>query len=265
MLAFDRCPGVLGAIVGDVAGSTRESSHWKVADRDFPLFDDGARFTDDTVLTIAVADAMASDRDFSGAIRRWARLYPNAGYGGRFRGWLNDDAGEAYYSFGNGSAMRVSPVAYASDDLADLLPLARASASVTHDHPEGIKGAQAVASAILVARQDGDSDAVARAVQAFGYDLTWSVDRWREDTSFDVTCMGTVPAATRCVLEATDLESAIRNAIWIGGDADTLAAVAGSIAGALWGVPDDLARQAIDRLDTPLAEALATFEAWLAD
>lgn len=259
-----RAHGVLGAIVGDIAGSTRESRRWKVPDRDFPLFDEGARFTDDTVLTIAVADALRSDVDFAAAIRKWARLYPHAGYGGMFRGWMDDDAADPYFSFGNGSAMRVSPVAYASDDLADVLPLARASASVTHDHPEGIKGAQAIASAVLIARGGGDTDAVGRAVQAFGYDLAWSVDRWRDETSFDVTCMGTVPAATRCVLEATDLESAIRNAIWIGGDADTLAAVAGSIAGALWGVPDDLAQQAVDRLDPPLSEALSSFDTWLA-
>jgi ADP-ribosylglycohydrolase len=177
---------------------------------------------------------------------------------------MDDDDAPPYFSLGNGSAMRVSPVAYAGEDLADVLPLARASAAVTHDHPEGIKGAQAIASAILIARQGGDTDAVARAVQAFGYDLSWSVDRWRDETTFDVTCMGTVPAATSCVLEATDLESAVRNAVWIGGDADTIAAVAGSIAGAMWGVPDALLDAITSRVDPPLVETLVQFEAWVA-
>lgn len=260
-----RANAVLGAIIGDLAGSTRESRRWKVPDRDFPLFDDGARFTDDTVLTIAVADALRTDLDFAAHLRRWARLYPHAGYGGMFKDWMDDDEAEPYFSFGNGSAMRVSPVAYAGDDLANVLPLARASASVTHDHPEGIKGAQAVASAILIARQGGDTDAVARAVAAFGYDLSRSVDDWRDEITFDVTCMGTVPPATQCVLEAHDVESAIRNAIWIGGDADTLAAVAGSLAGALWGIPAELEQLATGLLDPSIIDSLVAFDGWLGE
>jgi ADP-ribosyl-[dinitrogen reductase] hydrolase len=200
--------------------------------------------------------------DFSGPVHRWANAYPSAGFGGRFTAWMRSHEPQPYGSYSNGSVMRVSPVAYASDDLDVVLDLAARSASVTHDHHEAITGAQAVAGAILVGRSGGSTDDIRRTITGFGYRLPRSVEQWRAATTFDVTCVGTVPAAVQAVLEATDLESAIRNAVYIGGDADTLAAVAGSIAAALWGVPPDLADAAISRLDQPLIDELLAFDRW---
>ncbi len=255
---------VVGAILGDVAGSLHESRWRKVKDRDFELITSGSRFTDDTVLTIAVAEAVRLGVDFGEPIARWANAYPDAGYGGRFRAWMAAPNRKPYGSFGNGSAMRVSAVAYASDDMDDVLELAEASAAVTHDHPDAIRGAQAVAAAILVGRLGGSKADVRALVARLGYDLETTVDQWRHATTFDVTCQGTVPMSVRAVLEADDCESAIRNAVFIGGDADTLAAIAGSIAGAMFGVPEDLRAAALQRLDGSLAQELDRFEQWLA-
>jgi ADP-ribosyl-[dinitrogen reductase] hydrolase len=182
----------------------------------------------DTVLTIAVAEAVRTGTDFSGPVHRWANAYPSAGFGGRFTAWMRSHEPQPYGSYSNGSVMRVSPVA----------------------------------GAILVGRSGGSTDDIRRTITGFGYRLPRSVEQWRAATTFDVTCVGTVPAAVQAVLEATDLESAIRNAVYIGGDADTLAAVAGSIAAALWGVPADLADAAMSRLDQPLIDELLAFDRW---
>ena len=253
--------GVVGAILGDLVGSVHESRWRKVPDRQFPFLTEESRFTDDTVLTIAVAEAVRLNVDFAEPIARWANRYPHAGFGGMFRSWMASADRQPYNSFGNGSAMRVSPVAYASDDLETVLALAAASAVVTHDHPEGIKGAQAIAGAILIARSGGKSDDITDLVAGrFDYDLSRSVETWRSETTFDVTCQGTVPAAVQAFLEASDLESAIRNAVYIGGDADTLAAIAGSIAGAAYGVTPDQRSAVLGHLRDDLTTELNAFE-----
>jgi ADP-ribosylglycohydrolase len=253
---------VVGAIVGDIVGSVHESRWRKVPHRDFPLLTPRSHVTDDTVLTVAVAEAVRTGSGFEGPMVAWGQAYPDAGYGGRFRRWLATPDRRPYGSYGNGSAMRVSAVAYASDDLSEVLALTEASARVTHDHPEGVRGAQAVAGAILLGRLGASASDVRDLVTRFGYDLETTVDQWRESTMFDVTCQGTVPAAVRSVLEAGDLESAVRNAVFIGGDADTLAAIAGSVAAALYGMPADLRAQAWSRLDEYLVSEVDRFEVW---
>jgi ADP-ribosylglycohydrolase len=254
---------VVGAILGDIVGSVHESAWRKVPDRDFPFLTDRSHFTDDTVLTIAVAEAVRLDLDFAEPIALWANRYPHAGYGGGFRRWMASDDRRPYGSFGNGSAMRVSAVAYTSDDLEVVLPLAAKSAAVTHSHPEGIRGAQAIAGAVLIARLGGSKDNIRDLVaRRFTYDLSYSVDEWRDESNFDVTCQGTVPAAVQAFLEGDGVESTIRNAVYIGGDSDTLAAIAGSIAGAAYGVAPELRSVATARLDEYLRAELDAFEGW---
>lgn len=254
---------MLGTIIGDIVGSVHESRHRKVADLGFPLFASDARPTDDTVLTLAVAEALRRGIDFTVPIRRWARAYPHAGFGGMFIAWMRSDDAQSYGSLGNGSAMRVSPVGCAFDDLDTVLDVAARSASVTHDHPEGIRGAQAVAAAILVARTGDGTAGIREEVEGFGYDLSRSVEQWRNALTFDVTCRGTVPPAVQSVLESDSVESAVRNAVYIGGDADTLAAIAGGIAAAAFGVPQALIDEATHRLDTAMLAEVVAFTSWL--
>lgn len=257
-----RSDAVLGTIVGDVVGSLHESRRTKVDDRDFPLLAPGSRPTDDTVLTLAVAQAVRTDSGFAAPVQAWARRYPHAGYGGMRKAWIAADDPQPYGSFGNGSAMRVGPIGCAYDDLATVLEVAARSASITHDHPDGITGAQAVAAATLHARLHGVAG-LREVVTDFGYDLASSVDEWRAASTFDVTCVGTVPPAVQAVLEAHDLESAVRNAVYIGGDADTLGAIAGAIAAAAFGVPDPLREAAWARLDDVQRAEFAAFDEWL--
>lgn len=250
---------MIGAIAGDVIGSVHEGSPPKA--KSFPLFVPGSRFTDDTVLTVAVAGAIREGGDFAAAMRRWGRRYPNAGYGGWFRQWLfRDDAGP-YNSFGNGSAMRVSPVGWAYDDLELVLRKAAESAAVTHNHPEGIKGAQAVAAAILAARKGQTKEQIAALMrERFGYDCAIDLDALRRQAKFDVTCQGTVPAATAAFLQSVDFEDAVRNAVSLGGDADTLACIAGALAEAYYGgVPAEIQAETLRRLDSALLAEVAAF------
>jgi len=248
---------MLGAIVGDIVGSIYEFDNLK--SKDFPLFQDHCTFTDDTILTIATADALMGDWDFAGKYREYGKNYPSS-YGGFFRRWIHDDTQGPYNSFGNGSAMRVSPVAWFEKHEHRVMEIAKRSAEVTHNHPEGIRGAQATAMAILWARQgQSKDDIVAGIEERFYYSISTPLDDIREGYEFDVTCQGSVPEAIRCFYEASDFEDAIRNAISIGGDSDTLAAITGSIAEAKWGVPDDIEREALGRLDKAL---LKTFEAF---
>lgn len=237
-----------GAIVGDIVGSRFENDPHK--NMDFELFSADCRFTDDTVLTLAVADALMTGTSYNVVIRQYYRRYPDAGYGRSFRIWGNSPESRPYGSFGNGSAMRVSAVAWLRNDLAAVLDEARRSAEVTHNHSEGIKGAQSVAAAILLARH-GKSKADIRCYleQKFKYDLSRSLAAIRPGYSFDVTCQGSVPEAIICFLEADSCEQAIRNAVSLGGDADTQAAIAGSIAEAFFGLPDELWQQASGYLD----------------
>ncbi|NGM16785.1 hypothetical protein GMI70_01950 [Eggerthellaceae bacterium zg-893] len=225
-----------GAIIGDIAGSRYEFDPVKT--KDAPLFGEGSRFTDDTVLTVAVANALLEawktgssfKRLLVPEMRRMAQAHPKAGYGGRFAAWAKSDDPSPYYSFGNGSAMRVSPCGLVAVTLEEALGLARASAEVTHDHPEGIKGAQAIAGAVFLAKTGHAKDEIRAFVEEGYYDLGFSLGEIRAEYGFDVTCQGSVPQAIVAFLESNSYEDAIRGAISLGGDADTQAAIAGSIA-----------------------------------
>lgn len=250
---------MIGAISGDVIGSVHEGGPPMA--KDFPLFGPGSTFTDDTVLTVAVADAVSHGTDYASSLRRWGRRYPHAGYGGWFRDWLfRDDAGP-YNSFGNGSAMRVGPIGWAFADLDAVLHEAGKSAEVTHNHPEGIKGAQAVAATVLLARSGQTKDRIAAVLSdRFDYDCTTELSALQCRGGFDVTCQGTVPAAAVAFLHSTDFEDAVRNAVSFGGDADTLACIAGAMAEAYYGgVPASIQAEVLPRLDAPLRAEVAIF------
>lgn len=248
---------MLGAIVGDIVGSVYEFNNHR--SRDFPLFREDSKFTDDTILTIATADALMTDMDFASKYRAYGKKYPSS-YGGHFSLWIHDDSEGPYNSFGNGSAMRVSPVAWFEDREHRVMKLAEQSAEVTHNHPEGIKGAQATAMAILWARGGMSQEEIVKEVEThFGYDISTPIDEIREYYEFDVTCQGSVPEAIRCFLEADGFEDTIRNAISLGGDSDTLAAIAGSIAEAKWGVPEEIEAQAFGRLNTEMLDTYQKF------
>ncbi len=252
---------MFGAIAGDVIGSVYEQKHVKVTD--FPLFSEASRFTDDSVMTVAVADALLQDQPYDENLRAYFRHYPKAGYGYLFSAWGRGEIAEPYQSFGNGSAMRVSPVAYVHDDLDSVLAEAEASAAVTHDHPDGVAGAKAVAAAIFLARSGADKAAIkAYLDETFAYDLDRRLDDMRPDYRFDATCPGSVGEAILAFLESTDFESAVRLAVSLGGDADTQAAIAGSIAEAHYeGVPAAIEAEVFARLDDRLAWVTRNFRA----
>ncbi|HNI07689.1 MAG TPA: ADP-ribosylglycohydrolase family protein [Thiobacillaceae bacterium] len=232
---------MLGAIIGDIIGSVWEFHRIKT--KRFPLFGEKNGITDDSILTVAVADALLHDRDPAEALRDWARkVKPGrhvAGYGKRFINWAAAPTVQPPYgSFGNGGAMRVSPAAFLATSLEDCLDKARRVTEVTHNHPEGMKGALATAHAIWLARQGESAAAIRIAVaENYGYDMSRSVDEIRAVHVYNETAAGCVPEALTCALEATDFEDAIRNAVSLGGDADTLAAIAGGLAEALYGIP----------------------------
>lgn len=221
---------ILGAIAGDVIGSVYEFNNTRTTD--FPLFKRETTFTDDTVMTIAIADAILHNKDFAQTILDYGKRYPNRGYGTSFFNWLaHDTPAPPYNSWGNGSAMRVSAVDFAYNDLDKVLKKAEKTAVVTHNHPEGIKGAQATAAAIFLART-GKNKAEIKAYieQKFGYDLDFTLDEIRPTFPFDESCQGTVPQSIVAFLESTDYDSAIRLAISLGGDSDTIACITGGIA-----------------------------------
>lgn len=221
---------ILGAIAGDVIGSVYEFNNTRTTD--FPLFKRETTFTDDTVMTIAIADAILHNKDFAQTILDYGKRYPNRGYGTSFFKWLaHDTPAPPYNSWGNGSAMRVSAVGFAYNDLDTVLKKAEKTAVVTHNHPEGIKGAQATAAAIFLART-GKKKAEIKAYieQKFGYDLDFTLDEIRPTFPFDESCQGTVPQSIVAFLESTDYDSAIRLAISLGGDSDTIACITGGIA-----------------------------------
>lgn len=225
---------MIGAIAGDIIGSVYESN--PIKSKQFALFHPRARFTDDSVLTIAVAMAVMEDRDY----RRWlvqiGRRYPFAGYGGSFLRWLHSDSPHPYASWGNGSAMRASPIGFAFDTADTVLQEAARSAAVSHDHPEGLKGAQAAALAVFLARTEHDKALIKKEVAVrFGYDLDRSVEMIRPAYRFDISCQGTVPEAVIAFLDSVSYEDAVRNAVSLGGDSDTLACITGAIAEAYYG------------------------------
>jgi len=251
---------MLGAIAGDVIGSVYEASPVKLTD--FELFSRGSQFTDDTVLTVATAEALLGDGDYAGAYRRYGRAFPNAGYGGSFFRWLFSENAGPYNSWGNGAAMRVSPVGFALDSVEDVLAEAARSAAVTHNHSEGIKGAQATALAVFLARSGADKESIRSEIEdRFGYDLARSLEVIRQTYRFDVSCQGSVPESLIAFLESTDYESTVRNAVSLGGDADTMACIAGGIAQAFYGgVPEQIAREVRARLPEGFLGVLDRFE-----
>jgi len=250
---------MLGAICGDIIGSVFE--HENLKSKDFPLFHKESRFTDDTVLTCAVADAIIHGRSFAQNIKKFYHFYPKAGYGYMFSKWANSSENHGYFSFGNGSAMRVSPVAWAFDTLEEVLVQAEASAAVTHNHPEGLKGAKAIAGCVFLARTNHDKDAIRKFAENLGYDLGFTLDEIRETYQFYATCQQSVPQAIVAFLESDDVEDAIRCAISIGGDSDTIACMTGSIAEAFYGgVPQEICGKALELLDGRLRGIFEIFE-----
>lgn len=238
---------MIGAIAGDIIGSVYEARPIKT--KKFLLFDPHCRFTDDSVLTIAVAQAIMTDGDY----RRWlweiGRCHPSAGYGASFIQWLSSDDPQPYNSWGNGAAMRVSPVGWAFDDIDGVLREAARTAEISHNHPEGIKGAQAVALAVFLARTTRDKVLMKKEVEGrFGYDLDRTVAGIRPAYGFDISCQGTVPEALISFMEATSYEDAVRNAVSLGGDSDTLACITGGIAEAYFGPPSPEVLSKIKRL-----------------
>lgn len=236
---------MLGAIVGDYIGSVHEFHAPKV--KDFVLLDPGCTVTDDSILTLAVAEWLMDGGDLAGRFHELVSAFPDAGWGGMFHKWARVRSREPYNSFGNGAAMRVSPVGWAFATLEETLEAAAASSRVTHDHPEGIKGAQATAAAVFLARTTRDKSVIRDEItRRFGYDLSRTLAEIRPTYGFDETCQRTVPEAVTAFLEASDFEDAVRNAISLGGDADTLACIAGGIAHAYFGgVPVELAEPAL--------------------
>lgn len=227
---------MLGAIIGDIVGSVYEFNNNRSVD--FPFFANDCFFTDDTVLTVATADVLMKGANYGETYRNYALAYPGRGYGGGFLRWVESGSLQPYGSFGNGSAMRVAPVGFAFRMLDETLAEAERSAKATHNHPEGIKGAQATAAAMFLARTGGSKEEIKRCVtETFHYDLSRTTDQIRPVYKFDETCQGTVPEALIAFLESNDFEHAIRLAISLGGDSDTLACITGGVAEAYYGRP----------------------------
>lgn len=229
---------MIGAIIGDIVGSRFEFHNHRSLD--FEFFHRDCSFTDDSICTCAVADWLLNHptRPFAPVLQYWCKLYPNpmGGYGGRFSQWIHNPV--PYNSFGNGSAMRISPVAYAISDLPEMDSVVDLVTNVSHNHPEGIRGARTVALAILLARRGCSKDEIREAIVfRYGYSLDFTCDSIRASNQFNETCQVTVPQALVCFLESSDFESAIRLAVSIGGDSDTIAAITGSLAEAFYGVP----------------------------
>jgi ADP-ribosylglycohydrolase len=250
---------MLGAIAGDIIGSVHEYVATKT--KEFTLFAPECHFTDDTVLTVAVAESLLTDRSYIDQYHQYFHAYPSAGFGTRFTFWAAEKSREPYNSWGNGSAMRVGPVAYALATLEEVLAEAKRSAEPTHNHPEGVKGAQAIAAAVFLARTGSGKGEIKRSLESrFGYDLGRSLDEIRPTYRFTESCRDTVPQAVTAFLEAENYEDAIRNAISLGGDADTLACIAGGIAEAFFGgVPQEIALHAMRILDGRLKRVTLEF------
>lgn len=251
---------MIGAIAGDIIGSCFENIYAR--DYNFPLFTQRSRFTDDTVLTVAVADCLMNNKDYGIAFRQYAAEHRNRGYGGMFISWLRSDDPKPYNSFGNGSAMRVSPVGWYYNSIQDVLNEAKRSAEVTHNHPEGIKGAQAIAAAVFLAKNNSTKQEIKDYITTnFHYNLDRTLKEIKPNYDFDATCQGSVPESIIAFLESSDYESSIRNAIFLGGDADTMACIAGSIAEAYYkNIPEDIVNQAKSRLTPDLLKIVDLFE-----
>jgi len=250
---------MIGAIAGDIIGSRFEAHNYK--GKDFELFDRFCHFTDDTVLTCAVAHAQLTNRDYVKSYQTFYEMYPGRGYGPKFRMWAAGTIQEPYMSFGNGSAMRVSPVAWAFETLEEVLEEAKCSAEVSHNHPEGIKGAQCLAAVTFMARKGKNKQEIKNyVVNQFEYNLNFTLDAIRPKYRTDLSCQGSVPQALLAFLESEDFEDAIRNAVSIGGDSDTIAAMTGAMAEGFYGcVPEDILREVWEHLDKRLKGVIIEF------
>lgn len=262
---------MLGAVIGDVVGSPYEGV--RPPEGEWPLFTEASRPTDDTVMTFAVArafmDVFESGADLEDSVvremRRFAGLYPDAGYGTLFRRWLASDPPRPYGSFGNGSAMRVSSVGWLFDDPAQAARVAEATARPTHDHPEGLRGARAVACCVCLARTGAGKDEIRDYVRReCGYAMDFTLRGIEDGYGFDSSCQGSVPVAIEAFLESSSYEDAVRKAVSLGGDSDTLACMAGSIAEAAWGIPEDIASEGVAKLDELLSSELRRWRSALA-
>lgn len=240
---------MLGSIIGDMAGSVYEFNNYRAKDFS-PFFHLNASFTDDTVCTVAVADALIHNKCPARTLKAWGeRYWSNGGWGRSFALWLGSESIEPYGSFGNGAAMRVAPAGLLAKTLEQAQELSVRVTKVTHNHPEGIRGAAATASAVYLAKTGASNNEIRRYVTGtYGYDLSRTVDEIRPDYVFNETCQRTVPESLICALEAVDFEDAIRNAISIGGDSDTIAAIAGGIAEARFGIPEQIVKEGWGRL-----------------
>lgn len=259
---------MLGAIAGDMIGSIYEFNN--IRTKEFELFTAKCVFTDDTVMTAAIAKALLlADLDDEESVRntcaaqmrKFGAAYPTAGYGWGFNNWLKSRTPAPYNSWGNGSAMRVSAAAWVANDMDTVLRIAKNTSEVTHNHPEGIKGAQATAACILLARQGKSKDEIRKFVVEQYYPLAFTLDTIREDFHFNEKCHETVPQAIVAFLESTSYEDCVRGAISIGGDSDTIAAIAGSIAEAAYGIPEEIVVQVKSRLTPDLLEVVTEFKA----
>jgi ADP-ribosylglycohydrolase len=250
---------MIGAIAGDIIGSVYEWDN--IRTKDFLLFGDRCSFTDDSVLTVALADSILRSKDYAETMKEYYRRYPNVGYGGMFHRWAKSAQSQPYDSWGNGAAMRISPVGFAFQTLDEVLSNAESFTAVTHNHPEGIRGAQSVAAAIFLARTGSSKEEIKAYVEnTFGYDLAPTCDEIRPTYRFNESCQGTVPQAFAAFLESSTFEDAIRNAISLGGDSDTLACITGGIAEAFYGgVPESIAARVFDILDDGLRSVTLEF------
>ncbi len=263
---------MLGAIIGDTVGSRFEWDNHK--SKKFTFFTDQCHPTDDSMMTLAVAKAILEVKSGPGQpfsekilkekaisyMQEIGNKYPYAGYGGSFIYWLRDPNPEPYNSWGNGAAMRVSPCGYAADSLEEALEMSDIVTEVTHNHPEGIKGARAVTEAIYMAKNGADIGEIENMINDKYYSLDFTLDGIRDEYEFDVSCMGSVPQAIEAFIESESFEDTIRNAISIGGDSDTIAAIAGSIAQAYYGVPDDMRQQLLSYLDDYQTDIFLEYE-----
>lgn len=258
---------MLGAIAGDIIGSRFEARERSIKTINFSLYQKdnpaASRFTDDTVMTVAVAHALLTGTGFAEAYRDFGRRYPNVGYGRSFKQWINTPDAGPYGSYGNGAAMRVSPIGWAFNDPDSVLDWAQRSAEVSHNHPEGIKGAQAIALAVFLARCGKGKDNIREEIQQrFGYNLQRTVADIRPDYKFDVSCQGSVPEALIAFFDSTDYESAVRLAVSLGGDSDTQACMAGAVAHAHYGgVPSHIVLATRARLPSNLLAVVDSFGA----
>lgn len=251
---------MIGALIGDIVGSVYEFDNQRSVD--FPLFSASSTFTDDSVLTFATASVLLGKGDYTSAYQDFARRYTGRGYGGNFWRWIYSDDPKPYNSFGNGSAMRVSPVGFAFENLEETLAEAKRSAEVTHNHPEGIKGAQATAQVIYMARKGASKAEIKQEIiERYGYDLSRPLDLIREVNEFNETCPGSLPEAISVFLEGQTYENTIRLAVSIGGDTDTISCIAGGMAQAFFGsIPAGIVRAARARLNPELLDILDRFQ-----